>query len=129
MSILVTGGAGFIGSHFIERLLARGNEQIVCLDDFNADYDPALKRANVAGFLSDRRVQIVEQSFCDAAAMQRLLVERKVRRIMHLGGRAGVRASVERPLEYETANVRGTLTLLEAARNAAMDRFVLVSSS
>ena len=70
--VLVTGGAGFIGSRMIERALQRGTPRVICLDNFNDYYDPAIKRENVAGFAGDPRVRMVEQSFNDAAAMQRL---------------------------------------------------------
>lgn len=130
MSVLVTGGAGFIGGHFIERLLADDPQaRVVCLDNFNDFYDPAIKRANVAAFADDARVTVVEQSFCDTAAMVSLLAAHNVRRIVHLGGYAGVRASTAMPSAYEQANVGGTLALLEAARIHPVERFVLVSSS
>ena len=120
MTVLVTGGAGFIGSHFIERLLAQQPDaRIVCLDNFNDYYDPAIKRANAALFANDPRVELVEQSFVDTAAMQRLFVDKHVRRVVHLGAIAGVRASVANPLIYEETNVRGTLALLEAARRSS----------
>jgi UDP-glucuronate 4-epimerase len=131
MTVLVTGGAGFIGSHFIERLLAASgiDARIICLDHFNSSYSPALKRANVARFAHDTRVTVVEQSFCDAVATRQLVDTQGVRQIVHLGAYAGVRASITDPLVYEENNVRGTLALLEAARESLVDRFVLVSSS
>ncbi|MEX0677148.1 MAG: NAD-dependent epimerase/dehydratase family protein [Pirellulales bacterium] len=130
MTVLVTGGAGFIGSHFIERLLASDPQaNVVCLDNFNDYYDPARKRANVAAFADSARVTIVEQSFCDPAVVGSLVARNGVRQIVHLGGYAGVRASMVMPLEYEEANVRGTLVLLETARAHRVERFVLVSSS
>lgn len=128
--VLITGGAGFIGSHFIERLLALDRDaRIVCLDNFNDYYDPAQKRAAVAGFAGNERVTLVEQSFCDPAVVGPLLARHDVRHIVHLGGYAGVRASLAMPLAYEEANVRGTLVLLEAARTHPLDRFVFASSS
>ncbi len=129
MAILVTGGAGFIGSHFIERTLSSGDAQIVCLDNFNDYYDPARKRTNVAGFASTPRVTHVQESFCDAAAMERLFSEHDIRHVVHLGAYAGVRPSVENPFIYEETNVRGTLVLLEAVRNHPVERFLLASSS
>ncbi len=129
-SVLVTGGAGFIGSHFIEHLLVRDPQaSVVCLDNFNAYYDPALKRANAARFSADARVSIVEGSFCDAAAMQRLFAERGIRHIVHLGAYAGVRASISQPAIFTATNVDGTLALLEAARASPVERFVFASSS
>jgi UDP-glucuronate 4-epimerase len=129
MSILVTGGAGFIGSHFIERLLEKTGRRIVCLDDFNDYYDPARKRANICGFQDHPLVTVVERSFCDLAAMQRLFAGHSIRQVVHLGAYAGVRPSVERPLVYQKSNVEGTLVLLETARAQGVDRFLLVSSS
>jgi UDP-glucuronate 4-epimerase len=130
MTVLVTGGAGFIGSHFIERLLAADSAaRVVCLDNFNDYYDPALKRANVAAFAGNARVTLVEGTFCDPLVVGPVFARHRVRRVVHLGGYAGVRASLAMPLVYEEANVRGTLVLLEAARQHPVERFVFVSSS
>lgn len=129
MAILVTGGAGFIGSHLIERLLDAGDVKIICLDNFNDYYDPALKRKNIESFHSNPQVAVVEESFCDEAAMQRLFAEHSIEAVAHLGAYAGVRPSIERPLIYEESNVRGTLVLLEAARRFPVRRFLLASSS
>lgn len=129
MSILVTGGAGFIGSHLIERLWHVGDEPIVCLDDFNDFYEPGRKRANIDRLLANERVSLVEGTFCDAAAMQQLFAQHGVRRVVHLGAYAGVRTSMERPLIYQQTNVGGTLALLEAARTHPVERFLLASSS
>ncbi len=131
MPLLVTGGAGFIGSHLIERVLARSAaDRIVCVDDFNNFYDPAIKRANVARFASDPRITVVEHSFGDQPAMRRLLAGHEIRHIVHLGGYAGVRASLADPALYEQHNVRGTAALLDAAcQNGRVERFVFVSSS
>lgn len=129
-SILVTGGAGFIGSHFIERLLADATpRRIVCLDNFNDFYDPAVKRANVAGFRSDPRFVEIGGDFCKAGAMRHVFDMEEVTHVVHLGAYAGVRPSVEKPLLYEKTNVGGTLALLEAARRRPVERFLLVSSS
>jgi UDP-glucuronate 4-epimerase len=129
MTTLVTGGAGFIGSHFIELLLARTAASVVCLDEFNDYYDPAIKRQNIAGFAENPRVTVVEQSFCGADAMRRLFEEHDILQVMHLGAYAGVRPSIEQPGRYFQANVNGTLNLLEAARPHKVRRFVVVSSS
>lgn len=128
-SLLVTGGAGFIGSHFIERLLDEGHERIVCLDNFNCFYDPAVKRANIARFVHDPRVMLVEADFCDAPVMLRLFADYDVTCVVHLGAYAGVRPSVADPLIYAQTNVGGTLALLEAARRHPVERFLLISSS
>jgi UDP-glucuronate 4-epimerase len=129
MSLLVTGGAGFIGSHFIEHLLATTSEHIVCLDNFNDYYDPAIKRANVADLFGNSRVTLVQGDFCDEVELTEALETHDVRRIMHLGGYPGVRYSVENPSIYQEVNVLGTLRVLEAARKTGVERIVVVSSS
>ncbi len=129
MSILITGGAGFIGSHFAELVREKTDEQMVCLDNFNDYYDPQLKRTNAGEVAKLSDVTVVEGDFCDAPFVQDLFRTHSIDRIVHLGAYAGVRYSVENPQVYERVNVGGTLTLLEAARVHAVERFVLVSSS
>ena len=128
-SLLVTGGAGFIGSHFIERVLAESEARVTCLDNFNDFYSPAEKRLNIAGFASHERVTLVEGDFCNAEAMRRLFDEQRITAVVHLGAYAGVRPSVANPFIYEKTNVGGTLALLEAARRHPVERFLLASSS
>jgi UDP-glucuronate 4-epimerase len=132
MKILVTGGAGFIGSHLIERLLdsqRHSIERIVCVDNFNDYYDPALKRANVARFEHHSLVTAVEQSFCDLPAMRRLFAEHRPTHVLHLGAYAGVRPSIANPFIYQQANAHGTLVMLEVVREHPVQRFVFTSSS
>lgn len=129
MAILVTGGAGFIGSHFIERALGERTEPIVCLDNFNDFYDPAIKRRNVSSLADDPRVTLIEGDFCEAEAMRRLFAQHRFTHVVHLGAYAGVRASVANPFVYQRVNVGGSLVLLEAARQYPVERLVLVSSS
>ena len=129
MSILITGGAGFIGSHFAELISSKTNETCVCLDNFNDYYDPGLKRSNAAQLKKLDRVKIIEGDFCDLEVNRRLLREHQITRIVHLGAYAGVRYSVENPQIYEQVNVGGTLALLEAVRQYPVERFLLVSSS
>ncbi len=123
--VLVTGGAGFIGSHLTERLLARGDE-VTVLDNFNDFYDPAIKRENAAQ-LTDAR--IVEGDIRDAAGLKRLFAEGDFDAVVHLAAMAGVRPSLLDPLHYEDVNVRGTLLLLEEARQRPGLKFVFASSS
>ena len=129
MTILVTGGAGFIGSHFVELMLNKTEDKVVCIDNFNDYYDPRLKRSNSARFESDPRVTLIEADFCNQDSNEKILEEHEVSHIVHLGAYAGVRISVATPLIYEQANVRGTLALLEAARRFPVKRFLLISSS
>jgi UDP-glucuronate 4-epimerase len=126
MRILVTGGAGFIGSHLVENLLERG-EQVAILDDFNDYYDPRIKRENIASVARDTAIHQVDLR--DAAAVRNLFHHEKFDVIVHLAARAGVRPSIAHPQLYYDTNVAGTLHLLEAARVTGVERFVFASSS
>ena len=126
--ILVTGGAGFIGSHLVDRLLEI-NHQVTVVDDFNDFYDPATKRANLSAHSGRRGFELVEADVSDAEAIDEIFARSEFDAIVHLAARAGVRPSLERPLEYERANVYGTYVLLEAARRYRVGRFVFGSSS
>lgn len=123
--ILVTGGAGFIGSHVCERLLKRG-EELVVLDNFNDFYDPALKRAN-AELLGPARV--VTGDIRDADLVAQLFAEGNFDAVIHLAAMAGVRPSLEDPLHYADVNVRGTLILLEELKRRPETKLVFASSS
>src|SRR5436309_6557237 len=126
MRILVTGGAGFIGSHLVERLLAAGHT-VVILDDFNDFYDPQIKQANIAGFA--KHVTIHHVDLRDGASVRNLFHREKFEVIAHLAARAGVRPSIQYPQLYYDTNVSGTLHLLEAARMTGVERFIFASSS
>jgi len=126
MRVLVTGGAGFIGSHLAEKLLGDGH-QVSILDDFNDFYDPQIKRANIAAITEDVRLHRVDLR--DAEAVRRILLGEKFDAIAHLAARAGVRPSIQNPELYYETNVGGTLQLLEAARTAGVERFIFASSS
>jgi len=126
MSILVTGGAGFIGSHLVERLLSDGRE-VAVLDDFNDFYDPAIKRKNIAGLKKD--VAIHQVDLRDGNAVRTIFHRQKFDAIVHLAARAGVRPSIAQPQLYYDTNVTGTLHLLEAARMTGIQRMVFASSS
>src|ERR1700756_4255627 len=126
MRILVTGGAGFIGSHFVEKLLAAGHE-VVILDDFNDFYDPRIKHANIAGFGKD--VTVCHVDLRESDLVRTAFHREKVDAIVHLAARAGVRPSIQYPRLYYDTNVIGTLHLLEAARVTGIERFIFVSSS
>jgi UDP-glucuronate 4-epimerase len=126
MRILVTGGAGFIGSHLVETLLAAGHG-VAILDDFNDFYDPRVKRENVAGVSRD--VAIHQIDLRDSAAVRNLFHRQKFDTIAHLAARAGVRPSIVHPALYYDTNVNGTLHLLEAARVTGVQCFIFASSS
>jgi UDP-glucuronate 4-epimerase len=128
MRYLVTGGAGFIGSHLAEALLARGDE-VICVDNFNDYYSPARKRRNVAAALALPGYTLVEADFRDMAAMEQVFAAHRPARVAHIGAMAGPRPSVERPLLYEEVNVRGTLNMLDLSRRYDVQGLVLASTS
>lgn len=128
-NILVTGGAGFIGSHLVERLLAEKIWRVSVVDDFNDFYAPALKRANVATHLTDVNYQLFEANICDADALRRIFAENNFDVIVHLAARAGVRPSLKQPKLYAETNISGTLNLLDLAREFNVKQFVFGSSS
>jgi UDP-glucuronate 4-epimerase len=124
-NILVTGGAGFIGSHVCEALLARG-DRVTVLDNFNDFYDPRLKRANAAAL---KGAELVEGDLRDATLLAKLFEVGRFEGLVHLAAMAGVRPSLKDPLHYEDVNCRGTLLLLEEARKRPGLKFVFASSS
>src|ERR1700720_539584 len=126
MRILVTGGAGFIGSHLVERLLAAGHE-VAILDDFNDFYDPQIKRKNIAAIPG--RVKIHHIDLRENVSVRDLFHREKFETIVHLAARAGVRPSIQQPQLYYDTNVSGTLHLLDAARATGVARFIFASSS
>ena len=126
MAVLVTGGAGFVGSHVVERLIKRG-EEVVVLDDFNTFYDPALKERNLAAVLASPALHILRGDIADPEDVAAAFALVPIHAVMHLAGRAGVRPSVADPLLYERTNSQGTLALLEASRRAAVERFIFAS--
>lgn len=125
--ILVTGGAGFIGSHLAERLV-RDDNRVTVIDSFDPFYSPEIKRRNVRELLGDARFELVEGDIRDERVLDRACDE-KVDVIVHLAARAGVRPSLEQPQLYADVNVGGTLSLLELARRHKVRRFVFGSSS
>jgi len=126
MKVLVTGGAGFIGSHVCRRLLSEGHE-VVVIDDFNDFYDPAIKRANIASLGSG--VSTREGDIRDRDFVRRVFADGRFDTIIHLAARAGVRPSLKNPQLYIDTNITGTHNLLEAAREQGVGRFVFASSS
>jgi UDP-glucuronate 4-epimerase len=131
MKILVTGGAGFIGSHLVERLLGRGDTVIV-LDNLNDYYDPAIKKSNIADALNNENYTFIEgdiRATAPDSSVSDLFTQNKFDVVVHLSARAGVRPSLEDPLLYEDVNCKGTLNLLEMCRAHDIKRFVFASSS
>lgn len=128
-NILITGGAGFIGSHLVERLLAEKKWRVAVVDDFNDFYAPALKRSNVAAHSADENYRLFEANICDADALRKIFAENDFDAIVHLAARAGVRPSLRQPKLYAETNINGTLNLLDLAREFEVKQFVFGSSS
>lgn len=128
-NILVTGGAGFIGSHLVERLLSENRWQVTVIDDFNDFYAPELKRANLSAHLNRNDFHLIEADIRDRSALKRAFAETNFDCIVHLAARAGVRPSLAEPVLYAETNITGTLNLLERAREDGVKQFVFGSSS
>jgi len=126
MNILVTGGAGFIGSHLVEALLADGHT-LTIIDDFNHYYDPQIKWHNVSGFQD--KVTLVEGDIRDAILVERTFTKGNFDTVIHLAARAGVRPSIQSPKLYFTTNIDGTFNLLDACRHHEVKDFIFASSS
>jgi dTDP-4-dehydrorhamnose reductase len=129
MNFLVTGGAGFIGSHLCERLLSDGHAVWV-LDDLNSFYDPALKRRNVAEIQALRKPFVfIQGDVADRPCVEQLFRAVPFDQVIHLAARAGVRPSLQEPALYQRVNVEGTANILEAARASGVAKVILASSS
>jgi len=128
MTVLVTGTAGFIGSHVCQRLLARGDE-VVGLDNMNDYYDPALKRARLARLLEHGRYTHVHADLADRGAMEALFEVHKPQRVVHLAAQAGVRYAAQNPHVYVASNVTGFLHVLEGCRHHGVEHLVFASTS
>lgn len=128
MHCLVTGGAGFIGSHLCERLLQQGHT-VVALDNFNDYYNPNLKWRNIELLRQYQGFTLVQADILDRPRLQELFGAQKFDAVLHLAARAGVRPSIAQPLLYEQVNIHGTMNLLEMAREHKLDRFIFGSTS
>lgn len=126
MSILVTGAAGFIGSHVCDRLLAQGRE-VVGLDSFDEFYAPAIKRRNIEAALDHSSCRLIEGDIRDPECLAAL--PDSIEAVVHLAARAGVRPSIEQPVLYTDVNLMGTSRLLDWARARGLKQFVFASSS
>ncbi len=129
MNFLVTGGAGFIGSHVCEQLLHDGH-RVWAFDDLNDFYDPQIKRRTLADIQSlGKPFTFVFGDLCDANAVNALFATVKFDQVIHLAARAGVRPSLEQPALYQRVNVEGTVNILEAARKTGCKKITIASSS
>lgn len=128
MRYLVTGGAGFVGSHLVERLLARGDE-VICLDNFNDYYAPDRKRNNIQFASQQSGYTLIEGDIRDGELIASLFENYKPQKVAHLAAMAGPRPSIKDPMLYEQVNVAGTVNLLEQARRHDVQAFLLASTS
>jgi UDP-glucuronate 4-epimerase len=125
---LITGAAGFIGSHLVESLLREG-EEVIGLDNFDEFYDPAIKRRNLQWAMTQPNFKLVQGDVRDGELMDELFDAVPIDCVYHLAARAGVRPSIQNPLLYQSVNVEGTATLLEAMRRNNVGRLLFASSS
>jgi len=128
MHIFLTGGAGFIGSSVVDRLLEKGHA-VTAFDDFNDYYNPKFKRQNLESASKQSRFRLVEGDVANRLLVQTTLAETKPDMVIHLAARAGVRPSVQDPFLYQRVNVEGTLNLLDAAREMGVRKFTFGSTS
>ena len=126
--VVLTGGAGFIGSHLAEALLRRGN-QLTIVDSLDEFYSPAWKQANLEEIRRAGCFQFFPADICDAERLREILSKAHPDLVIHLAARAGVRPSIEQPRLYERVNVAGTLNLLELCRELKVPKFIFGSSS
>ena len=127
-NILVTGGAGFIGSHLVSRLLKEDKWDVSIVDNFNDFYDPKQKRRNIENYLDNPQFSLFEKDICNED-LRDVFEQKKLDLIVHLAARAGVRPSLDEPKKYAETNINGTLNLLEFAREFGVQQFIFGSSS
>lgn len=126
--ILVTGGAGFIGSHLVEALVAKG-EEVICVDNFDNFYNPEIKKKNIAGVLNKQNFILKIGDIREEKVLEDIFNRFPVKKVVHLAARAGVRASLKNPLLYADININGTLRILEFSQKKKVRSFILGSSS
>jgi len=127
-TVLVTGGAGFIGSRICEKLVKEGIN-VVCLDNFSSNYDPDTKRNNIENVIRHCDFSLVEGDILDTGLLDAVFEKYKVDAVIHMAALAGVRGSISAPLDYVDVDIKGTVALLETCRKHGTERFVFASSS
>ena len=126
--VLVTGGAGFIGSHLCERLVKEGHK-VICLDNFSDFYDPKLKEDNIKNLKGRREFILVRGDILDGALLKKIFSKNRISKIVHLAAIPGVRQSIKNPFDYIDTDIKGTVNLLEIAKNYGVLHFIFGSSS
>lgn len=127
-NVLITGGAGFIGSSLTDNLLSEGHN-IICVDNFSDYYPPEIKRQNISEALKNPNFKLYETDIEDAQALEKIFAENKIDIIVHLAARAGVRPSIEQPVEYIKTNILGTMNILECMKKYDIKKLCMASSS
>lgn len=128
MNILITGGAGFIGSHLSEKIIELGH-RVICIDNFNDYYDPAIKEYNLKDIIDNKNFTLHRVDIVDRTAVQKIFSIHNIDIVIHLAARAGVQPSLSNASLYEKVNVEGTINLLECCRERSINRFIFASSS
>jgi UDP-glucuronate 4-epimerase len=127
-TVLVTGGAGFIGSYTVKRLIGEGHKVII-VDNFNKYYDPDLKRARINKLLFGLRFKLYEKDIADFESLKEIFKENRIDVVIHQAAQAGVRYSLENPFVYEKSNIKGTLSILECCKEFKIKKIIFASSS
>lgn len=128
MNILVTGGAGFVGSHLCDRLISQGHK-VICLDSFDEFYPKSIKKENIKELKENLKFHLITGDVRDTDNLIDILTSKKVEIIVHLAGKCGAVNSLKNPLDYISSNVNGTVSILEAAKEAEITKLVFSSSS
>lgn len=128
MNILVTGGAGFIGSNLCEKLISMG-KKVICIDNFNDYYNPKIKESNLSSIIDNKNFILYREDILDLKKLNKIFSSNKIDLIIHLAARAGVRPSISNAALYETVNIQGTINLLEKCKEFGISKFIFTSSS
>jgi len=128
MNIVVTGGAGFIGSHLCEKLISMGSK-IICIDSFSDFYDPVIKEDNISEIVTSRHFKLYRSDITSFDRVEKIFSQAHIDMVIHLAARAGVRPSIQNPLLYEKVNILGTMNLLECCKKYNIPKFIFASSS
>lgn len=129
MNILVTGGAGFIGSTLADKLLKIESNNIIVIDNFNDYYSPKLKEKNIKHNLDNKKYKLYRGDICDKSLLSRIFNESKIDIVVHIAASAGVRPSIDKPLDYVKNNIEGTINILEVMKENNVKKIVFASSS